>query len=72
MQIRSTKVFYFEKYFENTILICIFKILFRSILHITDQNWEQNVETSNKNNKEKTVPVWQTYTDSLVAGSSLS
>ena len=35
MQIRSTKVFYFEKYFENTILFCIFKILFRSILHIT-------------------------------------
>ena len=23
-----TKVFYFEKYFENTILFCIFKILF--------------------------------------------
>jgi len=38
MQIRSTKVFYFEKYFENTILFCIFKILFRSILHITDDN----------------------------------
>jgi len=53
MQIRSTKVFYFEKYFEkyfeNTILFCIFKILlsehfilyfqntFRSILHITGQ-----------------------------------
>ena len=38
MQIRSTKVFYFEKYFENTILFCIFKILFRSrpILHITE------------------------------------
>jgi len=35
MQIRSTKLFYFEKYFENTILFCIFKILFRSILHIT-------------------------------------
>ena len=35
MQIRSTKVFYFEKYFENTISFCIFKILFRSILHIT-------------------------------------
>ena len=35
MQIRSTKVFYFEKYFENTILVCIFKILFMSILHIT-------------------------------------
>ena len=35
MQIRSTKVFYFEKHFENTILFCIFKILFRSILHIT-------------------------------------
>ena len=35
MQILSTKVFYFEKYFENTILFCIFKILFRSILHIT-------------------------------------
>ena len=35
MQIRSTQVFYFEKYFENTILFCIFKILFRSILHIT-------------------------------------
>jgi len=27
MQIRSTKVFYFEKYFENTILFCIFKLL---------------------------------------------
>ena len=27
MQIRSTKVFYFEKYFENTILFCIFKKL---------------------------------------------
>ena len=27
MQIRSTKVLYFEKYFENTILFCIFKIL---------------------------------------------
>ena len=35
MQIHSTNVFYFEKYFENTILFCIFKILFRSILHIT-------------------------------------
>jgi len=52
MQIRSTKVFYFEKYFENTILFCIFKIQillseyfilyfqnsFRSILHITVSN----------------------------------
>jgi len=38
MQISSTKVFYFEKYFENTILFCIFKILFKSILHTTENS----------------------------------
>jgi len=42
MQIGSTKVFYFEKYFENTILFCIFKKLFRSILHITVQYYDDN------------------------------
>ena len=73
MQIRSTKVFYFEKYFENTILfrifkillsehfILYFKILFRSILHITDHF------THKFKHKSETISATKFASDSVIS-----